>query len=489
MESVLIIFHVFSGKESVFYEILVLSKIRKTPWSCGFSFWEVFQLALATRIPTVYTFRLLQLNALVVFDFDLHLIFCDCCLCICFQRDLNFESFMEMKKSLFFGWGVVLLCFLNWKKLRKHLVWQRFSLALPNSLNYRSKFFKLQWGGGKGEKQSFQLQYQTLQLWAEVRGMHMKSYFSQSLEWKLITSAMKRLQPLHNKTATETLLKFFALPDLPSAALITFNQCMQNGRGRGRVFRNQRSPSSAASEMSTSENFAFEFSLNPLAWGQGERGRTAFLAEDSRDYLKAKKLEPFWTFLLLMLWIWLLASAVKGKDLSWVLPNTRVSHFYTRTPVLSISGWCFSTGAALSVRSPRATLVRGVSTSRQIQWDGRGVPGWSPSLGLAAAGMWCWKETFGANASKTSLYCSVAGQRKQIWSDLTLSSLQLVTVYPGAAEELYVVNVVGIQCLFLQVPHVQQQEHGRSGPAGCPLPIRGPISEGIQPTGALERKH
>lgn len=77
------------------------------------------------------------------------------------------------------------------------------------------------------------------------------------------------------------------------------------------MFRNLKSPSSVASDVSTCEKFAFEFSLNPLALGQRERGRTAFLVEDSREYLKAKKLEPFWTFPLLMLQMWLLASALR----------------------------------------------------------------------------------------------------------------------------------------------------------------------------------
>lgn len=35
------------------------------------------------------------------------------------------------------------------------------------------------------------------------------------------------------------------------------------------------------------------------------------MAEDSRDYLKAKKLEPFWIFPLFMLWMWLLASVLR----------------------------------------------------------------------------------------------------------------------------------------------------------------------------------
>lgn len=34
-------------------------------------------------------------------------------------------------------------------------------------------------------------------------------------------------------------------------------------------------------------------------------------------------------------------------------------------------------------------------------------------------------------------------------SDLSLGILQAVTVCPGAAEELRMVNIVGIQCLFL----------------------------------------
>lgn len=66
------------------------------------------------------------------------------------------------------------------------------------------------------------------------------------------------------------------------------------------------------------------------------------------------------------------------------------------------------------------------------------------------------------------------------------------TVYPGAAEELYAVNAVGMQCLFLQVRHVQQQEHWRSrrgGPVGHHLLIRESTSEAIQQNGALQRKH
>lgn len=121
-----------------------MSKTRKTPQSCDFSFWEIFQLALATRIPTKYMLGLLQLNALVVYDFLTCTLFFATAAYAYVFRDLNFVIYGDGKNSLFFGWGVVLLCFLKLKKLRKHLVWQRFSLALPNSLNYRSKFFKLQ---------------------------------------------------------------------------------------------------------------------------------------------------------------------------------------------------------------------------------------------------------------------------------------------------------------------------------------------------------
>lgn len=114
---------------------------------------------------------------------------------------------------------------------------------------------------------------------------------------------MKRLQALPNKTAT---LEVFC-PSRP-ATLITYVQCMQN-----EVDDVQKSQVSILSCLRcvTSEKFAFEFSLNPLALGQRERGRTAFLVEDSREYLKAKKLEPFWTFPLLMLQMWLLASALR----------------------------------------------------------------------------------------------------------------------------------------------------------------------------------
>lgn len=43
----------------------------------------------------------------------------------------------------------------------------------------------------------------------------------------------------------------------------------------------------------------------------------------------------------------------------------------------------------------------------------------------------------------------------------------------------------------VSLPRVQQQNHRRSrrdGPVGHRLLIRGPISEGIQPSGALQRK-
>lgn len=129
----------------------------------------------------------------------------------------------------------------------------------------------------------------------------MKSYLSQSLEWKLITtSPMKRLQPLRNKNAVETFLKFFALLDLPSALLVTCDQCIENEVEEG---CSKTGSSSVASELPASEKSAFEFSLNLLSWGQRERETTALLAEDSGDSLTAEKPELFFTYYsLFMLW-------------------------------------------------------------------------------------------------------------------------------------------------------------------------------------------
>lgn len=122
----------------------------------------------------------------------------------------------------------------------------------------------------------------------------MKSYLSQSLEWKLITtSPMKRLQPLRNKSAVETFFKFSVLPDLPSAPLVTCDQCIENEVEEG---CSKTGSSSVASELSASEKSAFEFSLNHLSWGQRERETTAFLAEGSGDSLKAEKPELFLTY-------------------------------------------------------------------------------------------------------------------------------------------------------------------------------------------------
>lgn len=61
VENVLIIFHVLSGRESGFRLFYLFPKPEKIPQLCDFSLWEVFQLALATRVSTVLMFASLQL--------------------------------------------------------------------------------------------------------------------------------------------------------------------------------------------------------------------------------------------------------------------------------------------------------------------------------------------------------------------------------------------------------------------------------------------
>lgn len=117
------------------------------------------------------------------------------------------------------------------------------------------------------------------------------------------------------------------------------------------------------------------------------------------------------------------------------------------------------------------TLVTGSFTSQQIQWHRRikGIP-WPGSCSSWELVM----EGGRTDTGRNSLYCNVAGLRKQIWSDMTLSSLQVVAVCPVAAEELYVENILGMQCFFLQIPRVQQQKcrkNRRVGPVCPPLLI------------------
>lgn len=59
----------------------------------------------------------------------------------------------------------------------------------------------------------------------------------------------------------------------------------------------------------------------------------------------------------------------------------------------------------------------------------------SPGPSLAATVNWWWREALRADQGRNSLYCNVAGLRKQVWSDLGLGSLQVVAVCPVAAEE------------------------------------------------------
>lgn len=132
---------------------LVLSKTRKTPRLCGFSFWEVFQLGLATRIPTMCTLSLLQLNASVVYAFLTCTLFSAAtAYAYVFKEICISESFREMKTNSLFLMGSCFALFSQVKEAEETLVWQRFCLALPHSFYHRSKFFKVQWGGGKGGK-------------------------------------------------------------------------------------------------------------------------------------------------------------------------------------------------------------------------------------------------------------------------------------------------------------------------------------------------
>lgn len=110
-------------------------------------------------INCMYVFGLLQLNALVAFDFlTCTLPSAPAACAYVFKETWILSTLGRRRKrswSFFFGGELVCFFLLKWKVLRKRSVWQRFSLAWPNCLNYGSKFFKLQWGGGKGENQSF----------------------------------------------------------------------------------------------------------------------------------------------------------------------------------------------------------------------------------------------------------------------------------------------------------------------------------------------
>lgn len=107
-----------------------------------------------------------------------------------------------------------------------------------------------------------------------------------------------------------------------------------------------------------------------------------------------------------------------------------VSHLYIRTPVPRFVGWCFGTGAALCDHPVTLVWVF-LPASKYSGTGGEGQD--DPPALLAAAGRFCWREMLRANASKHSLSLSVAGQKKGIRSDLTLGSLQVVTVYPGGS--------------------------------------------------------
>lgn len=161
----------------------------------------------------------------------------------------------------------------------------------------------------------------------------MKSYLSQSWEWKLITtSALKRLQPFRNIMAS---LEVSAFPG--SATLIILNQCMKT-----EVRKGVQKPEVSILSCLRDVNFFVH--------------------------------EIFWSH-----WLQVVLPASKYSDIG----------------------------------------------------GSRGSPG--PSL--AAAGNWWWREALRADPGRNSLYCNVAGLRKQVWSDLALGSLQVMAVCPVAAEE------------------------------------------------------
>lgn len=126
----------------------------------------------------------------------------------------------------------------------------------------------------------------------------------------------------------------------------------------------------------------------------------------------------------------------------------RVSHLYARTLVLSISGWCSSTGAALSVRSS-GHIGHGCfyQPAKTVTWEGdaKVIPqpwsssGWEVVMEEGTRSRRKQKEPLlqRCRAKEADVI------RFEPWH------LQVVTVCPSAAEELCMVNVVGIQCLFL----------------------------------------
>lgn len=97
-----------------------MSKTRKTPRLCGFSFWEVFQLGLATRIPTMYTLSLSQLNASVVYDFLTCTLFSAAtAYAYVFKEICISESLREMKTNPLFLMGSCFALFSQVKEAKE----------------------------------------------------------------------------------------------------------------------------------------------------------------------------------------------------------------------------------------------------------------------------------------------------------------------------------------------------------------------------------
>ena len=208
------------------------------------------------------------------------------------------------------------------------------------------------------------------------------------------------------------------------------------------MFWNPRSLSSVASQKSSFWKFHLWIFPNSCCLRAKRKGENSFLGWGQWGVFKGKKAGALLDLPPLNAMYVASCFSSEGR----VTPEC--SH--TRVWVVSTLGprSLASQAAALVVLCPwdhSVALVVSVFVSQQ-RLEG-GCQGNPPAL-LAAAGRRRWKETLRANASENSLYCSVAGQRKQIWSDSTLGILQMVSVCPSAAEE-HGECTVSFPCRFL----------------------------------------
>lgn len=153
---------------------------------------------------------------------------------------------------------------------------------------------------------------------------------------------MKRLQHLHNKTAT---LEAFCRS--MSATLITYDQCMQN-EVEG-VRKSEVSILSCLRDVNFWKFCLWIFPKSPCLRTKRKKEKS-FCSWGQWGVFKEKKAGALLDLPPVSAVDVASCFSSRGRGLSWVLLNTHVRHHYWRTLVLSISG-C-STGAALSVVSP-----------------------------------------------------------------------------------------------------------------------------------------